>query len=291
MKQICIILLTVSYISGCNKVPTGRAYLSSHSVIQNPDRGSNTQSGGGPTSPPNGGLLYTINCSSCHGSLEASTKRGRTSAQIQSAISIVPSMSTSSTLKALSPSEIQAIAEALSSSTTPPESPSAVVDISFQQPLGGRRFMGSKMKSIFSKGNSEMDTIINTYTNDLGRVFGGICNRTMPDCRGSEVVNLNAEGVPTSNVLRNGYRIKACEAVLEKDLAVTNALSTYSLNSSSPRNSQNISLIFKGLTSSDPESKVLEGFSLFDSATGNNGLQSWRMILLVICKSSLFENF
>jgi len=62
--------------------------------------------------PVNGANLYTNRCASCHGALAASTKRGRTAAQITNAINTVGAMN-NATLRALTTAEIQAIATAL----------------------------------------------------------------------------------------------------------------------------------------------------------------------------------
>ena len=72
-----------------------------------------------PTPPPtiDGAALYTTDCSSCHGPLATSSKKGVTASQIQSAINSVGAMSQFSSLTT---AQIQAIAAALSSSTPPP---------------------------------------------------------------------------------------------------------------------------------------------------------------------------
>ncbi len=71
------------------------------------------------TPPPtaDGATLYANNCASCHGSLASSEVKGKTAAQIQSAINSVSAMSG---LKTLTSAEIQAIATALGTTTPPP---------------------------------------------------------------------------------------------------------------------------------------------------------------------------
>lgn len=68
-----------------------------------------------PTPPPaiNGSQLYANTCQACHGTLAASTKRGRTAAQIQTARTTVPAMMDNAGVQALSAEEINAIAAAL----------------------------------------------------------------------------------------------------------------------------------------------------------------------------------
>jgi mono/diheme cytochrome c family protein len=74
----------------------------------------------------NGAALYTTNCSSCHGPLATSSKRGMTAAQIQSAIQSVGAMSSLSKLTAV---QIQAIASALSSTVTSTPTPTTPATI------------------------------------------------------------------------------------------------------------------------------------------------------------------
>lgn len=83
------------------------------------------KTGEGPVTSPNPGLttslngdtLYTNNCSGCHGPLATSAKLGATVAQIQSGISTVNNMKPFSVLTS---AQIQAIANALATSTPPP---------------------------------------------------------------------------------------------------------------------------------------------------------------------------
>jgi len=73
-----------------------------------------------------GASLYTAYCSSCHGPLATSSKKGTTAAQIQSAIRNVDAMGSLSRLTAI---QIQAIATALTStvsSTPTPTTPTSI---------------------------------------------------------------------------------------------------------------------------------------------------------------------
>ena len=66
--------------------------------------------------PTDGASLYAIKCAGCHNQLATSTKGGATSALIQTGINTIPNMST---LKDLTPVQIQAIADALATITPP----------------------------------------------------------------------------------------------------------------------------------------------------------------------------
>ena len=70
------------------------------------------------SAPADGAVLYADNCGSCHGLLAASRKKGRTASQIQSAISA--NAGGMGYLSALTAAEVQAIANALVTSSTPP---------------------------------------------------------------------------------------------------------------------------------------------------------------------------
>jgi mono/diheme cytochrome c family protein len=70
-----------------------------------------------PTPSLDGATLYANNCASCHGSLATSTKLNATAAQIQTGITTVGQMNS---LSALTSAQIQAIANALKTSSPPP---------------------------------------------------------------------------------------------------------------------------------------------------------------------------
>ncbi|MGE4133844.1 MAG: DUF1587 domain-containing protein, partial [Bdellovibrionales bacterium] len=63
-----------------------------------------------PNTALDGAFLYAKNCAACHGTLESSNRKGRSSAQISSAIAVIPQMMPLSTLTS---SEVQAIAKVL----------------------------------------------------------------------------------------------------------------------------------------------------------------------------------
>jgi len=67
--------------------------------------------------------LYSENCSGCHGAIDATTKPGRTAAEIQDAIN--NNTGGMRNLVPLSPAELQAIADTLQAVSPPPPSPAA----------------------------------------------------------------------------------------------------------------------------------------------------------------------
>jgi len=72
------------------------------------------------TAPPptDGPTLYANNCAACHGPLDSSSKLNRTASQIQSAIDA--NIGGMGGLSGLTPTQVQAIADALASVTPPP---------------------------------------------------------------------------------------------------------------------------------------------------------------------------
>ncbi len=74
-----------------------------------------------PSTPPDGVALYNSECSGCHGTLDVTSKAGKTAADIQTAIANnIGGMGALSTLTA---NEIQAIADALPAAPTTPGTP------------------------------------------------------------------------------------------------------------------------------------------------------------------------
>ncbi|MBI5640885.1 MAG: c-type cytochrome, partial [Nitrospirae bacterium] len=79
-----------------------------------------------PPPPPtttDGPTLYAQNCASCHGTLASSTKKNRTATQIQNAINAGTGGMGSTALRALTTTQVAAIATALVSATPPPPPP------------------------------------------------------------------------------------------------------------------------------------------------------------------------
>jgi mono/diheme cytochrome c family protein len=77
----------------------------------------------GTTTPPpatDGAALYTANCAGCHGALASSAKQNRTATQIQNAINGNTGGMGSTSLRALTSAQVQAVATALAGTTTPP---------------------------------------------------------------------------------------------------------------------------------------------------------------------------
>jgi len=115
LKAVCFMfaMVAVGLVSGCGSSGGGATA----------DSGAATPSGSSSNPPPastvDGAALYAANCASCHGALATSAKKGATAAQIQIRMYTTPYAKS-----ALTPAEVQAIADALSptppATTTPP---------------------------------------------------------------------------------------------------------------------------------------------------------------------------
>lgn len=86
--------------------------------------------------PPDGPALYAQHCSGCHGSLESSSKRGRTAAQISAAIASQPAMAG---LSGLSDAQRQAISAALADGPVVTEQKFTCNDPNTPAPVVARR--------------------------------------------------------------------------------------------------------------------------------------------------------
>ena len=255
------------------------------------------------TSKLDGEALYIEHCASCHLPLAQTTKRFYSWQKIKDAIKgepgvFVSDMNEMSSLLALTDAELMSIGEALKK---PPEelggNPDSPIDeenpkstVNFQQPLGNRLFIASKMKSLFARNDTTINQKIDSLSTDLAPVFSGPCNRLVPECRREEDQNLTVPGIATSNVLRSGYRIRLCETVLEYDATVSNLLTQLGLTTNSTRSEINVSRVFEAMTTLPVNEAVYNDFAQMDQKIESN-LESWRMIMLPICKSNLFENF
>lgn len=142
MKTLLLLLTTVLLISCVQEIPEedleAESFLG-RDVSGNPSNPT-------PSAPDNlnGISLYAENCMSCHGDLANSTKRNSSATGIQEAINENAQMKVLNYLKALTPAQIEKIAEVLSDAPEPkaPILNSAVLSgsnyiISFTLPSGG----------------------------------------------------------------------------------------------------------------------------------------------------------
>lgn len=254
-----------------------------------------------------GEVLYNRNCMSCHGSLDPvsslpTTKFNKTSAQIQDAIANFPAMRD---LKILTPDEIERIATALV--YVQPQASDTADLLSAKLPLGHRKYVASTMETIFlspSSAQTTEDTTIQTTIKNLVTdqiaAFGGPCYRYDYFCPGGaaggrdfDSTNHYGSMKPEGNALRSGFKIRACEEVLQVNKAVTNALTNGQLTVNSVANEDSIRALLN-LFSPDQTISTVAITALINNfnnarSRGLPVLEAWRLTLLPMCTSAISE--
>ncbi len=117
-----------------------------------------------PPPPPtaDGPTLYANYCASCHGVLASSSKLNKTAAQIQAAIDA--NKGGMGGLSNLTPTEVQAIADALASVTTPPPSTGEQRYITLCQSCHGLNGTGGSAKAIVGVSANQITSAVTTIT-------------------------------------------------------------------------------------------------------------------------------
>jgi mono/diheme cytochrome c family protein len=110
--------------------------------------------------PTDGATLYANNCSSCHGPLATSSKLNRTATQIQNAINTVGQMSG---LSGLTTAEVQAIADALVSSTPAPTTGEGLYN-SYCLVCHGAEGRGGQYENVRGSSTNEIASAINSVS-------------------------------------------------------------------------------------------------------------------------------
>jgi hypothetical protein len=263
----------------------------------------------GSGGPLDGAALYTANCSGCHGPLATSAKRGATVDRIQHALATVIPMAMLQSKLTLD--QITAISAALQDPAMPamPTDSPAQVGLT----LGNADFMQSTFTALFvSDANTADDQAIASTIGALigGQVasIGGACRRYDDYCpvKGEVDIDEYDTGIwnddpdqsgtafdPASNAMRKGYLVRACREVLDNDTAVTNALSTAGLTTSSGCDDAAVSALcgqfFPGTAVDGDVKAALEaGFSGARSS-GSSALDAWRFTLLTLCTADAVE--
>lgn len=111
-----------------------------------------------PPPPPDGPTLYTNYCASCHGPLASSAKLNKTAAQIQAAIDA--NTGGMGGLSSLTPTEVQAIADALAGIGTPPPATGEQRYITLCQGCHGVNGTGGSAKAIVGVSANQITSAI-----------------------------------------------------------------------------------------------------------------------------------
>ncbi len=188
-----------------------------------------------------GQYLYAINCSSCHGPIERSQKKGTTVTKISAALTGIAQMRALT----LTAPQVELITLALNS--TPPPSVGASRVESAVVNVGTGSHIQSILSDIFlpddaasftaddtSIKNSISERILGARANGTflaGRLkfFGGRCDRFDDGCQSEALLSSQR---PVPNVVRTGSILSACDDILRFDRAVDTAVSKARLSSS-----------------------------------------------------------
>lgn len=240
--------------------------------------------------PPNGELLWSQHCQSCHGSISNTDKKNRTAEQIVLAISDVTTMKNLSNLQALTDEEINAIAAVLKTGPIVEESaPRTII-------LGTRYYVASRLRALFSSAtNDAASTKVNQLVDLQPAAFGGPCvpYEGASACSGDRLVNRIAPVQPPANVSRQGLLIRTCQEVLAIDAAVNRALQHVTLLSTASATTQNLSQLAEVFMPGKPlDSATLNSLlQVFQTAKAQqlSNLDAWRFTLLPLCRATLAE--
>ena len=243
-----------------------------------------------------GETLYLQKCSSCHGTLASSEKIGRTYTQIKSSIGSIPEMSTP-TLTILTDAEIQLIADILDRDI-PPGPPSS---IKFKQILGGRKFMISKFKDLFSGNGTSPEelqiiAIIDAMKSEAGFMGGKATHYEFYTSPSIAAKQADADALvhPLASVPRRGVMTKTCQEVLSINSAVMNLLTRSKIFVTSPPTEANIGKVFNTMNPTTPINTTVSNglIGLFQEAKNNQSMSdtdAWRFVIYTLCVSPTFE--
>lgn len=264
-----------------------------------------------------GSTLYTNNCAACHGPLASSTKEGRTSLQIKSAIANVAEMKSKTNLLALTDAQIANIAAALSGGSGPIPPPTmsfSMLESRFRLFMTdiGTGSNDSAIKAKIDSGVMEKNSLLggimpiydarpydeaNQY-NDRNRYTVDLLGYDVGYDKGVtsllEKMDVGMTADPTT--LRAGYAIRNCEEILSYDGAVTTLLARRSLTSASPINEVNVDKVFQifvpGRKPPRNTAGVIDAYAKLQTlgttaqtATAKP-IDGWRMIIYAVCISS-----
>lgn len=256
-----------------------------------------------------GKMNYQTYCLSCHGTIDSSTKRGRSLHDILNAINQINEMKH---LNNLSTEVIDAISLALNSKNT-----NSSDSVSNKLILVKNRLqLSSDFKYLFLNetnfNNNTLDTndllvldIIKTTIESQPEFFGSFCSRYDDNCISYDYLagrnsygylqtTMNASQTPIMNTASMGLLINACERILKNDSSVNNLLDKVNLNQMSIINTININLVIdliyankiqdQSITNSIIE---LKKYLDTNSLTKDSNKEQWRVILLNLCQSPL----
>lgn len=154
--------------------------------------------------------------------------------------------------------------------------------------LGDKFYVASVLNQIFGP---EAAGIVEPLVRNNVTAFGGPCDQFGRmgvggnHCAGRSSAS-QASMIPTSMATREGFRMRACEAITQKDGAIIHAIALVSgaapdKEPSSTDVAAAYELFFPGITASKSVRKAL----IEVVAEGGAPLESWRLLYLTLCLS------
>ncbi len=163
--------------------------------------------------------------------------------------------------------------------------------------IGHADYMASVMTLLFvnpasaSGSATNIKGKIDTLVANQIPSMGGPCNRYEGNCPGEDLSS--APMVATSNAIRKGYLVRACEEILSIDEAVITALSKVSLGPMAPASDANLrsisNLFFPGREISSAILLDLKAQHQAALSMGQTPTDAWRFVFVSLCTSPLME--
>ncbi len=270
------------------------------------------------TAAPNGTLLYTTRCQSCHGTLAASDLKFRApvvaafATLFENAIRPVAQGGVLAMQgKGLPRNEVEAIAALLVGEERANPVPSSTSAYAYSVPLGTRNYVASYLARIFlnlaagqtaescasAASPPALCTIIANTVQNRVSAFGGSCtlyegssckaNRNAPEAFTA------ASQSPLTSTARAGSALVVCAEIMQRDDAVNAALSKVSLTGNAAFSDANVRLVYGLFFPLVPLDTALRS-SLQEIATRAStarlsGLDAWRLVMLPLCEAGALE--
>lgn len=246
-----------------------------------------------------GADLYALHCSSCHGGLSGSPKRGSSLDSLVTAIDSDEVMSKIESLKDISDEDLELIIFALNFD---PRTPENNLGFNYEISTGSRHYIHSKFVYLFATDNNDnqsaqMIAVLDESIKNQASVFGGPCrvierDETCP-IMDLDTAYLNISSTPSP--LRAGYIQNSCDQVhaIPNNVAVNNVLAKLNLDTSSPINSDNIKLLLELYTHktdfNDAVVNALAGIGTQAAAIGLSNAEAWNHISAASCSSTVID--
>ena len=241
-----------------------------------------------------GRLLYTNNCSGCHGSIETSEKKGVT---VDTIVNAIASQSQMAHLSFLKRSDIEQIANALGENFQ-----TTVTEIKHANVID-RTLLYNKLQKIFTlttnpTEQSRIETILKENILANPSIFAGPCHRYQSQCGTSvrdtqTIINASADVVPVPNTVRRGTLINVCAQILGDQVTLNSWMHERNLDSTISPNANSIEELVKIFIpnlypAEELKSTILDDLQNYEISSLNKK-DVWQTVIFTFCSSPLME--